>query len=154
LSDEHTAKYESRFHRLLEKASQDAPAWKHDGDTIMGLVVDLDTYVGEYGEIQTVTIEAAEGSTEEGGTAIPAGELRTVYAGRTVLRKKVEKEIRSGLKVDDPIVVRHFGIPEGREYHDYAVKAERADPEAGDDQLPLDPVTSGGDKVADDAIPF
>ncbi|MEW3768125.1 hypothetical protein QOZ52_29140, partial [Pseudomonas aeruginosa] len=85
-------------------------------------------------------------STEEGGDPIPAGELRTFYASRTVSAKKIAKELESGLKIGDPVVIRHFGIPEGREYHDYAVKSERAGPEK-DEQPLLSPAATSADEM-------
>jgi hypothetical protein len=151
LTEDNTT-YQSRFHRLLERATQDAPKWEHDEDTLLGTVADLDEYVGDYGSCKTVVVEAEEGSTEAGGDPIPVGELRTFYASRTVAAKKVAKELAAGLKVSDPIVIRHFGIPEGREYHDYAVKSERAEPEEPG-RPSLNPAVSTGGEYEDD-IPY
>lgn len=111
------------------------PKWEHEpGDKLLGTVVDLGTYEGEYGSSPTVTIDAVEGSTEAGGTAIAPGERRIFYASRTVARSKVEGKKP---QIGDRIGIAYKGIPDGREYHDYAVEVVGAvDPTTGPGEFP------------------
>jgi hypothetical protein len=116
----------STYGRLIEGLGEVPPKWNHDKDLIVGRVVDLDSYTGEFGSCKTIVIEAAAGSTEDGGSPIPVGESRTVYASRTVLANKTEKALERGLKIGDRIAMKHFGRPEGREYENYDLKFEAA----------------------------
>ena len=116
----------SAYGRLIDGLGEVPPKWSHDKDIIVGRVVDLDSYTGEFGSCKTIVIAAVEGSTEEGGSPIPAGEFRTVYASRTVLANKTEKALERGLKIGDRIAIKHFGRPEGREYENYDLKFEAA----------------------------
>lgn len=118
--------WKASYERLIDGLGEVPPKWNHDKDLIVGKVADLDSYTGEYGSCKTIMVEAAAKSTEDGGSPIPVGEYRTVYASRTVLANKTAKALERGLKVGDRIAIQHFGRPEGREYENYDLKFEAA----------------------------
>lgn len=95
------------------------PRWDHDtGDVLMGTVVDVGEYTGDYGTCKTVTVEAVEGSTEN-GEPIQPGYRCTWYASRTVAASKLDKALKRGLREGDSIAIKAQGYGEGSEKRDY-----------------------------------
>jgi hypothetical protein len=134
---------------LIDGLGEVPPKWAHNLDLIVGELVDVDSYTGEYGSCQTLIIMAADGSTENAGAMIPPGEQRTVYASRTVLRNKVEKALGKGLKPGDRIAIKHFGRPEGRDYESYDLRFQPVESMLSPDLQ--EPITAAH---LDDGIPF
>ncbi len=140
---------------LAEQLDVDPEKWAHEeNDKLLGEVVEVGTYEGEYGACSTYTIRAEHGSTEEGGKPIPEGAEMILYASRTVLRNKLDS-IRP--RVGDRLGVKYLGIPDGREYHNYRIKHEpgRAPREPQAEQLELDAQAANEDtEEGEDDIPF
>jgi hypothetical protein len=100
--------------------------WDYEtGDVLIGRVIDVGTWSGEYGESPTVTVLVDEaGSTEQGGNPIPLGAERIIYCSPTVVRNEIEKQSpRNG----DRLAVKFRGDhPNG--YKDFRVIVVRNQP--------------------------
>jgi hypothetical protein len=137
---------DERFKRLIEKADAPTPPkWDHkEGDVLIGTVLELGTYEGEYGKSKTVAVECAEGSTEQ-GEPIKVGYACTFYASRTVAASKLEKALARGLRAGDAIVIRAKGYVDGKAYFDYGLAFEPGaqlsvqdeSPQSEDDDVPF-----------------
>src|SRR5262245_36561645 len=123
--------------------TDDSERWEHvEGDRLLGTLVELGSWSGEFGDSLTVTVETAPGSTSN-GEPIKAGERRILYASRTVLAKKLE-ELEP--KVGDRLGVLYKGLVAGgaNEYHGYSVRVSRRapTPAAAQSESGADPSTA------------
>jgi hypothetical protein len=98
---------------LTDRLDSFTEGWKpKPGDKLIGTVTDLDSRESEYHDepYRIVTVEAEEGSTED-GEMIPPGTEKAWHAFHTTARGEIEKR--------QPAVGDHVGIA----YHGPAEKA-------------------------------
>jgi hypothetical protein len=139
-------RYESRFQRLADRLDAEAEKWVHEpGDKLLGDVLDVDTYVGDrgYEPCPMLTVEVAEGSTEEGGKPIRPGEERIFYASRTVARSEVEK---ASLAVGDTVGIKYQGLAAGKDYYGYKIRVLQSEAAGAKEE----PSEAGEEPASDD----
>lgn len=106
--------------------SQSTEGWTPEpGDVLLGTVTKLDTRESEYQDepYPIVTVEVADGSTEE-GDPIEEGEARAFHAFRSVARSEVED---ANPQKGDLIAIRYDGKVKGKRYHGYSVRSKAQD---------------------------
>lgn len=128
--------------RLMDALdAPDARKWEGDseGDFVIGTILKLGTFTGEYGTSPTVIIQVQSG--QEGGQPMEEGESVIFYASATVARNELENaDPRAG----DRIGVKYHGTATGKSGNDYKkfkVAVERVDRLQG--QLDEPPAESG-----------
>ncbi len=103
----------------------DARRWEYEeGDLLVGSIVAIGEYSGEYGTSQTVTVDPDKPSTEAGKAL---KEQVVVYASPTVLARKLKD---AGLRVGDKVAIKYHGetsAKDGRNtYKNFGVAVDRA----------------------------
>jgi hypothetical protein len=86
----------------------DARRWEFEdeGDQLVGEVIALGTYTGEYGESRTVTVMPDVSTTTESGSKVQPGEPLIFYASAKLAADALEAEDPS---VGDQIGIRYNG---------------------------------------------
>lgn len=99
---------------IRDRISRDAEPWKPDeGDFVIGVVLDVQTREGEYGDYLLVTLETDDGREVE------------VHGFHTTLRNELMK---LDPRVGDELAVRYLGkktSATGASYYAYRVVIER-----------------------------
>jgi hypothetical protein len=107
----------------------EARRWEYEaeGDTLVGTVLNLGTFTGDYGSSPTVTVEAEEGSAEN-GESIEAGEAIIFYASPKIAQDELEA---AAPNVGDRIGIRYHGERQPKRgenaYKVFKVAVERRD---------------------------
>jgi hypothetical protein len=109
----------------------DAPQarkWEYEeGDVLIGTVLQLGTYSGDYGTCRTVVVEPEEGTTEE-GNGDAANEPLLFYASAKTAADELDN---SDVAVGDRIGIQYHGMREakgsGNKYHLFRIGVEKAD---------------------------
>jgi len=91
---------------LSNRLDSFAEAWKpKPGDTLIGVVIGLDKRTSTYNPSEPyaiVSIQVEDGSTEDGGTAIPVGEDRAWHGFDTVVRNELRSSGRGSASASAP----------------------------------------------------
>jgi hypothetical protein len=94
----------------------DARKWEHEeGDVLVGTIVNLGTFTGDYGTSRTVTVDPEDGTTES-GSALTEKESLIFYASASVAANELEA---AGPKIGDRIGIKYHGTRPGKSGNDY-----------------------------------
>lgn len=108
------------YKKYADNDTDFADAWTHEnpGDNVEGVITEIATIQGKYGEYPCVTIQTADGTRV------------AVHAARSVLRDQTNGLInKHGMKVGDTYGAFYVGPVKskgGNTYHDYNVAWEAA----------------------------
>ena len=110
---------------LARKASTSAEGWKPEkGEVIVGTVIDVEFFTGEYGTYPIITVETTDGQEVN------------IHGFHTVLKNEI---VKKRPQAGDKIAVAYHGKKEGKRggaaYESYALRLKR---EEGQDPTPWD----------------
>jgi hypothetical protein len=105
---------------LADRVDSFPDPWLHEpGDKLVGEVIELTKVDKSFGPYSLITVLVTEpGSTEQGGTAIPAGTERVWHPFRTVPENELKK---LAARIGDLIAAKYFGVRDGTDYKPYRI---------------------------------